>query len=44
MGNASVGVMRPDTVMRSIVPVVMAGVLGIFGLITAVVINGKTEP
>merc|ERR1719469_1489147 len=31
--------------MRSIIPVVMAGVLGIYGLITAVIINGKlTEP
>merc|ERR1719169_65547 len=35
------GVMRPDMVMRSIIPVVMAGGLGIYGLITAVIINGK---
>merc|ERR1719382_1714684 len=27
--------------MRSIIPVVMAGVLGIYGLITSVIINGK---
>jgi len=33
--------MRPDMVMRSIIPVVMAGVLGIYGLITAVIINEK---
>merc|ERR1719300_27889 len=32
-------VMRPDMVMRSIIPVVMAGVLGIYGLITAVIMN-----
>merc|ERR1719159_1647641 len=30
-------------VMRSIIPVVMAGVLGIYGLITAVIINGKLD-
>merc|ERR1719454_2058067 len=30
-------------IMRSIIPVVMAGVLGIYGLITAVIINGKME-
>merc|ERR1719172_470363 len=30
--------------MRSIIPVVMAGVLGIYGLITAVIINGKLDP
>merc|ERR1719178_465591 len=29
--------------MRSIIPVVMAGVLGIYGLITAVIINGKID-
>merc|ERR1719158_1714786 len=39
----SMGVMRPDMVMRSIIPVVMAGVLGIYGLITAVIINGHIE-
>merc|ERR1712176_1678795 len=41
VGICSMGVMRPDMVMRSIIPVVMAGVLGIYGLITAVIINGK---
>eukprot|EP00913_Durusdinium_trenchii_P009539 g8963.t1 len=37
------GVMRPDMIMKSIIPVVMAGVLGIYGLITAVIINGKMD-
>merc|ERR1712241_62199 len=41
--GSSMGVMRPDMVMRSIIPVVMAGVLGIYGLITAVIINGKLD-
>jgi len=44
VGIMSMGVMRPDMVMRSIIPVVMAGVLGIYGLITAVIINGHIEP
>eukprot|EP00747_Dinoflagellata_sp_TGD_P128509 gnl/TRDRNA2_/TRDRNA2_174549_c0_seq12.p1 gnl/TRDRNA2_/TRDRNA2_174549_c0~~gnl/TRDRNA2_/TRDRNA2_174549_c0_seq12.p1 ORF type:complete len:180 (-),score=35.67 gnl/TRDRNA2_/TRDRNA2_174549_c0_seq12:65-604(-) len=44
VGISSMGVMRPDMVMRSIIPVVMAGVLGIYGLITAVIINGKISP
>ena len=35
------GVMRGDLVMRSLIPVVMAGVLGIYGLISAVIITGK---
>ena len=39
VGIASMGVMRPELVMKSIVPVVMAGVLGIYGLIIAVIIS-----
>lgn len=39
VGIASMGVMRPELVMKSIVPVVMAGVLGIYGLIIAVIIT-----
>ena len=35
--------MRPDMVTRSIIPVVLAGVLEIYGLITAVIINGKMD-
>ncbi|CAE8584053.1 unnamed protein product [Polarella glacialis] len=38
VGISSMGVMRPDMVMRSIIPVVMAGVLGIDGLISFFVI------
>merc|ERR1712060_897717 len=39
------GVMKPELVMKSIIPVVMAGVLGIYGLIIAVIIgNGVTAP
>lgn len=41
VGIVSMSVMRPDLTMKSIIPVVMAGVLGIYGLITAVIINGK---
>jgi V-type H+-transporting ATPase 16kDa proteolipid subunit len=42
-GIVSMGVMRQDLVMRSLIPVVMGGVLGIYGLITAVIINGKLD-
>merc|ERR1719473_2595018 len=33
--------MHPDQVMKNIIPVIMAGVLGIYGLIVAVIVNGK---
>uniref|UniRef100_A0A6U4RDC7 V-type proton ATPase proteolipid subunit n=1 Tax=Neobodo designis TaxID=312471 RepID=A0A6U4RDC7_NEODS len=44
-GVAHLGMIAPDRIMRGIVPVVMAGILGIYGLIVAVIINNniKTE-
>ena len=41
VGIAAMGVMRPELVMKSIVPVIMAGVLGIYGLIVSVIISSK---
>lgn len=38
VGIASMGVMNADAVMKNIIPVVMAGVLGIYGLIIAVIL------
>eukprot|EP01057_Protomagalhaensia_wolfi_P000597 Protomagalhaensia_wolfi_Nauph_80__596@NODE_1339_length_1577_cov_733_270481_g1034_i0_p2_GENE_NODE_1339_length_1577_cov_733_270481_g1034_i0NODE_1339_length_1577_cov_733_270481_g1034_i0_p2_ORF_typecomplete_len171_score27_47ATPsynt_C/PF00137_21/3_9e15ATPsynt_C/PF00137_21/1_6e17GerA/PF03323_13/3_4GerA/PF03323_13/18_NODE_1339_length_1577_cov_733_270481_g1034_i07851297 len=39
LGISSTGVMRPDMVMRNIIPVVMAGILGIYGLIMGIIIS-----
>jgi V-type H+-transporting ATPase proteolipid subunit len=45
VGISSMGVMRPELAMRNIIPVVMAGVLGIYGLIVAVILGGQiTDP
>ncbi|CAI9760148.1 unnamed protein product [Fraxinus pennsylvanica] len=44
VGVESMGVMRSELVMKSIVPVVMVGVLGIYGLIIAVIINTGINP
>lgn len=41
---SSTGVKRPDLTFKNIIPVVMAGVLGIFGLIIAVVIGTNIVP
>lgn len=41
VGISSMGVMKPDLIMKSIIPVVMAGVLGIYGLIVAVILVQK---
>ena len=37
-GLASMGVMYPTVVMRCMIPIVMAGVLGIYGLIISVIL------
>merc|ERR1719311_1677766 len=43
VGVAAMGVMRPELVMRSIIPVVMAGVIGIYGLIVAVLLGSSVK-
>lgn len=41
----AMGIRSPELLMKNIIPVVMAGVLGIYGLIVAVILNGKiTSP
>jgi len=40
-GIMAMGIRSPDLLMKNIIPVVMAGVLGIYGLIVGVILNGK---
>ncbi|XP_075262959.1 V-type proton ATPase 16 kDa proteolipid subunit c-like [Convolutriloba macropyga] len=42
-GIAAMSVMRPDLIMKSIIPVVMAGIIAIYGLVVAVLISGGLE-
>merc|ERR1719198_1401982 len=41
VGVANMGVMHADMVMKSIIPIIMAGVLGIYGLIVAVLLGSS---
>ena len=36
-------VMRPDLIMKSVIPVVMAGIIAIYGLVVAVLIGNGSE-
>lgn len=36
-------VMRPELIMKSIIPVVMAGIIAIYGLVVSVLIAGALE-
>jgi len=38
-GIAAMSVMRPELIMKSIIPVVMAGIIAIYGLVVAVIIG-----
>jgi V-type H+-transporting ATPase proteolipid subunit len=43
VGICSMGVLRPELIFKSVIPVVMAGILGIYGLIVGVILNQKIE-
>jgi len=42
-GIAAMSVMRPELIMKSIIPVVMAGILAIYGVVVAVLIAGQLD-
>lgn len=42
-GIAAMSVMRPELIMKSIIPVVMAGIIAIYGLVVAVLIAGQLK-
>lgn len=43
-GIAAMSVMRPELIMKSIIPVVMAGIIAIYGLVVAVLIGSAIDP
>ena len=42
-GIAAMAVMRPEAIMKSIIPVVMAGIIAIYGVVVAVLIAGNLD-
>eukprot|EP01017_Pseudomicrothorax_dubius_P001128 TRINITY_DN0_c360_g1_i5.p1 TRINITY_DN0_c360_g1~~TRINITY_DN0_c360_g1_i5.p1 ORF type:complete len:163 (-),score=34.46 TRINITY_DN0_c360_g1_i5:142-630(-) len=41
VGICSMGVLKPELIIKSALPIVMAGILGLYGLITAVILAQK---
>ena len=41
VGIASMGVLKPELIFKSIVPIIMAGILGIYGLIVSIILFSK---
>ena len=37
-------VMRPELIMKSIIPVIMAGIIAIYGLVVAILVSGSLKP
>ncbi|KAI9762015.1 MAG: RHO1 GDP-GTP exchange protein 2 [Chaenotheca gracillima] len=44
IGIAGVGTFRPDLIMKSLIPVVMAGIIAVYALVIAVLIAGDIGP
>lgn len=44
IGIAGVGTFRPDLIMKSLIPVVMAGIIAVYSLVIAVLISGDLGP
>ncbi|KRX07201.1 V-ATPase proteolipid subunit C-like domain [Pseudocohnilembus persalinus] len=43
-GITSIGIWKPEAIMKSLIPVIMAGILGIYGMIVAVIVATKVDP
>ncbi|APA11085.1 hypothetical protein sscle_07g058550 [Sclerotinia sclerotiorum 1980 UF-70] len=44
IGIAGVGTFRPDLIMKSLIPVVMSGIIAVYSLVIAVLIAGDIGP
>ena len=43
IGISTMGVLKPDLIVKSLIPVIMAGILGIYGLIISVILLQKSK-
>jgi len=44
IGIAGLGQFRPELIMKSLIPVVMSGIIAVYGLVVSVLISGKIKP
>ncbi|PWY80198.1 V-type ATPase [Aspergillus eucalypticola CBS 122712] len=44
IGISGVGTFRPDLIMKSLIPVVMSGIIAVYGLVISVLIAGDMDP
>ena len=41
VGISAAAILKPEFIMKSVIPVIMAGIIAIYGLVVAVLIAGK---
>jgi len=44
IGIAGLGAFKPELIMRSLIPVVMSGIIAVYGLVVSVLISGSLTP
>ncbi|CAE7067849.1 unnamed protein product [Rhizoctonia solani] len=44
IGITGLGTFRPELIMKSLIPVVMSGIIAVYGLVVAVLISGAINP
>ena len=44
VGILTMGISKPEIIIKSVIPVIMAGILGIYGLIVAVILKQNIKP
>lgn len=44
IGIAGIGTFKPELIMKSLIPVIMSGILSVYGLVVAVLIAGNLSP
>jgi len=44
IGIAGLGTFKPDLIMKSLIPVVMSGIIAVYGLVVSVLIAGSLKP
>ena len=43
VGICAMGIMKPTSIIKGVIPVIMAGILGIYGLIVAVILSQRIQ-
>jgi len=43
VGIAAMAIMKPERIMKSVIPIIMAGIVAIYGVVVAVLISQKTK-